>query len=168
LRLDPGQAFGTGSHPTTWQCLHWLGCRLERGASVLDYGCGSGVLAIAARKLGAGRAVAVDIDPVALETARANADANGVSVEIAPPDRIPAGTYDVVLANILANPLRMLAPLLAGLVRPGGCIVLAGILPAQADDVARAYRPWIELHRASERDGWVCLSGVRGEPPLVD
>lgn len=162
LRLDPGQAFGTGSHPTTWQCLQWLDGNLVPGNSVVDYGCGSGVLAIAACKLGAGRAVAVDIDPVAVAVTRENAHRNDVRLLAALADEVPPGPYDLVLANILANPLRVLAPLLAGLVRPGGRIVLAGILSAQADDLVSAYRAWFELRRDNERDGWVCLTGVRG------
>jgi ribosomal protein L11 methyltransferase len=161
LRLDPGLAFGTGGHPTTWQCLRWLESNLAAGASVLDYGCGSGVLAIAARKLGAGRVLGVDIDPRALEVSRDNAVANAVEIELTGPDRVPSGPYDVVLANILSNPLRLLAPLLAGLTRPGGKVVLAGILDQQAASVAAAYAQWYDMQVASEKDGWTCLAGTR-------
>jgi ribosomal protein L11 methyltransferase len=161
LILDPGLAFGTGSHPTTWQCLRWLHANLTPGASVLDYGCGSGVLAIAAKRLGAGPVVAVDIDPVALEATRANAAANAAEVAVASPDAVTPGPYDVVLANILAGPLKLLAPLLASHAAAGGRIVLAGILTAQAADVAAAYAPWCDLAQVSQKDGWACLAGAR-------
>jgi ribosomal protein L11 methyltransferase len=161
LILDPGLAFGTGGHPTTWQCLRWLDANLAVGASVLDYGCGSGVLAIAAKRLGAGRVVAVDIDPAALEATRANASANAASVTVASPDGVPPGPYSVVLANILAGPLKLLAPLLARYLAAGGSVVLAGILAQQAADVAAAYAPWCELAPVSEKDGWTCLAGPR-------
>lgn len=161
LRLDPGLAFGTGSHPTTWQCLHWLERNLRGGESVLDYGCGSGVLAIAAKRLHAGLVVGVDIDPAALEASQANAAANRVEIQVAAPDRVPPGPYDIVVANILSNPLRVLAPLLAGFSRPGGRIVLAGILAKQAGTVGEAYAPWFEIEPASEKEGWTCLAGTR-------
>jgi ribosomal protein L11 methyltransferase len=161
LRLDPGLAFGTGGHPTTWQCLRWLESNLAAGALVLDYGCGSGVLAIAAKKLGAGRVLGVDIDPRALEVSRDNAVVNAVEIELTGPDSVPAGPYDVVLANILSNPLRLLAPLLAGLTRPGGKVVLAGILNQQAASVTAAYAGWYDMQVASEKDGWTCLAGKR-------
>jgi len=161
LRLDPGLAFGTGSHPTTAQCLRWLESTLPAGASVIDYGCGSGVLAIAARKLGAGRVVAVDIDPSALTATRDNAALNGVDIEIADTDAVDAGPYDVVMANILSNPLKVLAPLLSSLARMDGALVLAGVLTSQAQDVAQAYRPWFDLEATFETDGWTCLSGRR-------
>jgi ribosomal protein L11 methyltransferase len=161
LILDPGLAFGTGSHPTTWQCLRWLHANLASGASVLDYGCGSGVLAIAAKRLGAGRVVAVDIDPAALEVTRANAATNAVEVLVASPDAVPPGRYEVVLANILAGPLELLAPLLASHAPAGGRIVLAGILTRQAAHVAAAYAPWCDLVQVSEKDGWACLEGAR-------
>ena len=161
LRLDPGLAFGTGSHPTTSQCLRWLEANLRGGESVLDYGCGSGILAIAAKRLNAGQVVAVDIDASALESSRANASINGVEIKVAAPDRVPAGPYDVVVANILSNPLRVLAPLLAGFIRPGGRIALAGILTQQAESVGEAYSPWFEIGPFSDQDGWTCLAGVR-------
>jgi ribosomal protein L11 methyltransferase len=161
LRLDPGLAFGTGSHPTTWQCLSWLEANLTAGSSVLDYGCGSGVLAIAAKKLGAGTVVAVDIDSHAVQASRDNARANGVEIHVTAPDATPPGPYDVVVANILSNPLRLLAPLLAVLTRPGGRVVLAGILDQQGASVAAAYSQWFDVHAASTKDGWVCLAGAR-------
>ena len=161
LRLDPGLAFGTGSHPTTAQCLRWLESNLAPGASLIDYGCGSGVLGIAAKRLGAGRVVAVDIDPAAQAATRDNAALNGVTLEVADPDSVDCGPYDVVMANILSNPLKVLAPLLSSMTRPDGWLVLAGILQAQAPDVAQAYRPWVALEAASECDGWTCLSGRR-------
>lgn len=161
LRLDPGLAFGTGAHPTTWQCLRWLDSNLTAGASVLDYGCGSGVLAIAAKRLGAGLVLGVDIDRHAREVSRDNAAANGVEIQLSDPDSAPPGPYDVVLANILANPLRLLAPVLAGLTRSGGNVVLAGILDRQAGQVAAAYAPWYDVHASSGKDGWICLAGTR-------
>ena len=161
LRLDPGLAFGTGGHPTTCQCLRWLEAHLAAEASVLDYGCGSGVLAIAAKRLGAGRVVGIDIDPGALQATRDNARVNAVEIDVALPDAVPPGPYDVVVANILSNPLRLLAPLLATLQQPGGQIVLAGILRHQAQDAARAYSGWYAMQVASEKDGWTCLAGTR-------
>lgn len=161
LRLDPGLAFGTGSHPTTWQCLRWLDEHLRPGESVLDYGCGSGILAIAAKKLGAQRVLGTDIDPNALEASRRNAGENAVAIEFVLPDALPDDRFDVVVANILANPLRVLAPLLAERTRPGGKIVLAGILDAQTRAVSEAYRPWFDLTVTYRREGWACLAGGR-------
>jgi len=131
--LDPGLAFGTGSHPTTRLCLQWLEANLRPGETVLDYGCGSGILAIAAVKLGAGRTVGVDIDPQAVESARDNAARNAVEADFRLSGDLPEGDYDVVVANILTNPLKALMPLLAARTRPGGRIILSGILEAQAD-----------------------------------
>jgi len=161
LRLDPGLAFGTGTHPTTWQCLHWLDQNLNQGQSVLDYGCGSGVLAIAAKRLGAGKVSGVDLDAHALCASRENARLNDVSAEFLAPDALPDAEYDVVLANILANPLRVLAPLLASRTRPNGAIVLAGILQLQSEAVRLAYAPWFDLTGSVVRDGWICMSGAR-------
>jgi ribosomal protein L11 methyltransferase len=161
LRLDPGVAFGTGSHPTTAQCLRWLETHLCPGQRVLDYGCGSGILAIAASRLSAGAVVAVDIDPGALDACRANARANGVEISVVSPEHAPAGPYDVVLANILANPLRVLAPLLATFVRPGGWLVLAGILDHQAEELMSLYQAWFEIEMVSAEEGWACLAGMR-------
>jgi len=163
LRLDPGLAFGTGAHPTTWQCLRWLDEHLRRGQSVLDYGCGSGILTIAAQRLGAGDAIGVDIDPNALRASRDNAELNGVGARFVLPHELPDMAFDVVVANILANPLRMLAPLLAARTRMNGHLVLAGILQSQAEAVRLAYLPWFDLDPAMPRDGWVCLCGARRE-----
>lgn len=158
--LDPGLAFGTGSHPTTRLCLRWLDNNLTSGVSVLDYGCGSGILAIAAMKLGADSAVGVDVDKQAVIASHDNALANQVeSVQFYLPDDAPKATYDLVVANILTNPLRMLAPLLAGATKQGGQIVLSGILQEQADDVMAIYQQWFDLNPPIFEDGWSCLSG---------
>jgi ribosomal protein L11 methyltransferase len=164
IRLDPGLAFGTGSHPTTLLCLRWLAQNVFPQASVLDYGCGSGILAIAAAMLGAGKVAGVDVDPRAIAASRANAVANGVAVEFGLPDELPAQPYDVVVANILANPLELLAPLLARRVRAGGHVVLSGILEPQAGRVAAAYARWFNIAPWGSGDGWVALAGVRVEP----
>ncbi len=161
LRLDPGLAFGTGAHPTTWQCLRWLEENLHAGQSLLDYGCGSGILAIAAKRLGAGLVFGVDVDPGALRVSADNARANGVHARFVMPDVLPEIAFDVVMANILANPLRVLAPLLAARTLLCGHIVLAGILQSQADAVRAAYAPWFDLASGPQRDGWTCMSGVR-------
>ena len=161
IRLDPGQAFGTGSHPTTRLCLEWLAAQRPRGA-VLDYGCGSGILAIAARLLGASRVVGVDLDPAAVETARSNASANGVVATFGLPDLDAAqGCFDVVVANILARPLVVLAPLLLARLRPGGRLVLSGILDRQAVEVVQAYRGGADMSHYGEPGEWVCLTGTR-------
>jgi ribosomal protein L11 methyltransferase len=161
LRLDPGLAFGTGSHPTTRLCLRWLDRHLAAGACVIDYGCGSGVLAIAARLLGAGAVTGVDIDPQAVIASRDNAARNGVAATFLEPDDFSPPPADVVVANILSNPLRVLAPLICGLARCGGAVVLSGILSAQRELVADAYRPWLDLRPAEEEEGWVCLWGIK-------
>jgi ribosomal protein L11 methyltransferase len=161
IRLDPGLAFGTGSHPTTRLCLRWLEQHVRPDSSVLDYGCGSGILAIAALKLGASAAVGVDVDPAAVAAARENAARNGVAARFVGTDVALALPVDLVVANILANPLIVLAPVLAAQCRPGGRIALAGILAAQSDAVADAYRQWFAMARFAEDDGWVCLEGVR-------
>ncbi|MCX7194143.1 MAG: 50S ribosomal protein L11 methyltransferase [Proteobacteria bacterium] len=158
--LDPGLAFGTGSHPTTRLCLRWLDEHLQGGERVLDYGCGSGILAIAALKLGAAGAVGVDVDAQAVTASRDNAIANSVeNVQFYLPNDAPKASYDLVVANILTNPLRMLAPLLAEATRPGGQIVLSGILETQAQDVMSIYQQWFDLNAPVFEDGWVCLSG---------
>lgn len=164
VRLDPGVAFGTGTHPTTRLCLRWLDASLRPGASVLDYGCGSGILAIAAAKLGASRVVGSDIDPQALQAARANSEANSVRADYTQPDSLRAGTWDVVLANILSNPLMLLAPALLARVAPGGALVLSGVLERQADEVIEAYRAadaGVPLSVWAADEGWVCLAGHR-------
>ncbi len=161
LVLDPGLAFGTGSHPTTRLCLQWLDRNLHGGETLLDYGCGSGILAIAALKLGAGKVVGVDIDSQAIQASRFNAGQNQVSAEFYLPDDAPAVKADVVVANILTNPLKMLAPMLANAARSGGRIVLSGILSHQGEDVLAVYREWFDIEVADESEGWVCLSGVR-------
>lgn len=158
--LDPGLAFGTGSHPTTRLCLRWLDSNLLCGVSVLDYGCGSGILAIAALKLGAARSVGVDLDKQAVIASRDNALANQVeNVQFYLPEAAPKETYDLVVANILTNPLRMLAPLLADAAKQGGQIVLSGILQEQADDVMAIYQQWFDFEPPIFEDGWSCLSG---------
>lgn len=167
LVLDPGLAFGTGSHPTTRMCLQWL-VRTRPAGSVLDYGCGSGILAIAAAKLGAGEVVGVDIDPQAVRSAHDNADANGVTAaffdagDTLPP---PYDTkkYDVVLANILANPLRILAPALTARLKPGASLVLAGLLAEQAEELIGIYSPWLDMRVADTQEGWSLLVGCAPE-----
>lgn len=161
LVIDPGLAFGTGTHPTTRLCLEWLDRHLRTGDCVLDYGCGSGILAIAAMKLGAGTATAVDIDPAAVLAARNNAMQNQAAVEVVGADRAVAATYDVVLANILANPLKLLAPLLSRATRSGGHVVLSGILDHQAGEVGACYGEWFDMNFDQREDGWVLLVGCR-------
>ena len=161
LRIDPGLAFGTGSHATTRMCLRWLDANLVRGASLLDYGCGSGILAIAAAKLGADNTCGVDVDAQAVLASRANAAANAVNGWFGTPAALRVGTFDVVVSNILANPLVILAPLLAGRVRAGGHIVLSGILDAQAAQVAAAYARWFTIDIWEKDEGWVALAGSR-------
>jgi ribosomal protein L11 methyltransferase len=161
LVLDPGRAFGTGSHPTTRACLRWLERRVFRGARVLDYGCGSGILTVAAAKLGAAEVVGVDIDPDALAAARENAALNRTPARFLDARAPLDFSADLVVANILAGPLEVLAPLLAGRCRPGGRICLAGILEAEAPRVARAYAPWFDMAVADVDEGWIVLEGNR-------
>lgn len=161
LVLDPGLAFGTGSHPTTRLCLQWLEANLQSGESVLDYGCGSGILAIAAKQLGAGVVLGTDIDPQAVQSARDNAERNQVDALFYLPDALPSAQYAVVIANILSNPLRVLAPMLAGRVQAGGRIVLSGILAEQAEEMRALYGEWFRMQPAILDDGWACLSGTR-------
>jgi len=161
IALDPGLAFGTGSHPTTRLCLRWLDDHLQSGSTVLDYGCGSGILAIAAMKLGAYSAVGIDVDAQAILASHDNAEANHVTANFNLPEDASLIQYDVVVANILTNPLRALAPLLAGATKSGGHIVLSGVLSEQADDVKRIYAQWFDMATAIVEDGWACLSGVK-------
>jgi len=160
IRLDPGMAFGTGTHPTTRMCLGWIAAHEAdiAGRRVLDYGCGSGILAIGAAMHGGTPIDAVDIDPAAISTTAQNAADNGVTLRSGAPD-MAAGQYPLVLANILATPLKMLAPLLCGHVAPGGHLVLAGILERQADELKAAYAPWIALDVANTVDGWILMTG---------
>ena len=167
IRLDPGLAFGTGTHPTTRMCLRWIarnGAVAADGTStlgrVLDYGCGSGILAIGAAKFGAVDIDAVDIDPAAVESTLQNAQANGVQLKAGLPDKAQ-GEYRTVLANILATPLRVLAPLLCGHVAAGGHLVLAGILERQAEELQEAYAPWLQLQVADKEDGWILMTASR-------
>ena len=159
LQLDPGLAFGTGSHPTTRLCLEWLEHEVQPGRTLLDYGCGSGILAIAALKLGAGDTLGIDIDPAALAAANDNATRNGVNLRIAHSASAPEGQFDLVVANILTNPLKLLAPLLVSRVKPGGRIALSGVLETQADDVVAAYAPHLALCVGGVHEGWVRLEG---------
>ena len=161
LVLDPGMAFGTGSHPTTRLCLEWLESIISAGASVLDYGCGSGILAIAAAKLGAGNVLGVDIDVQAVTAATDNAERNDVSARFGDSSQEIKGQFDIVVANILSNPLKALAPAICGHVRTGGKLALSGILAEQTDDLISAYAPYIALSVADQREGWVCLSGIK-------
>ena len=161
LELDPGLAFGTGSHPTTRLCMQWLEKNLKAGETVLDYGCGSGILAIVAKKLGAGDTLGIDIDPNAVEASRYNAERNRVEAAFALPDATSEATYDLVVANILSNPLKLMAAMLSARVRPGGRLVLSGVLERQAEEVAAAYAPWLALSVWRAEEGWVCLHGTR-------
>jgi len=162
LELDPGLAFGTGTHATTAMCLEWLDGFPLSGLRALDYGCGSGILALAALRLGVESACAVDIDPQALVATRDNARRNGLiaQLEIHNAGNVPPGPFDLVLANILAGPLQQLAPELARLC-PTGTLLLAGLLDAQAAEVADAYSPWFDIETAARRDGWIALIGHR-------
>ena len=161
LAVDPGLAFGTGSHPTTKLCMQWLEEHPDLASkTLLDYGCGSGILAIAAKRLGCGPAIGVDIDPQAVISAKDNARHNEVSVDFYLPEEDQVDSqHDVVVANILANPLQVLAPALCQRIAPNGHIVLSGILARQAEEVIATYQPWLKLHIWRECDGWVCLTG---------
>lgn len=160
IRLDPGLAFGTGTHPTTRMCLRWIARQPGPFGRVLDYGCGSGILAIGAAKFGATDIDAVDIDEAAVESTRLNAEANGVSVNAGLPDKA-GGLYAIVLANILATPLKVLAPLLCAHVAQGGSLVLAGILERQADELKAAYSPFLALDVSDCEDGWILMTATR-------
>jgi ribosomal protein L11 methyltransferase len=159
IRLDPGLAFGTGTHPTTRMCLRWIARHGVQGQRVLDYGCGSGILAIGAAKYGAQDIDAVDIDEAAVTSTVLNAQANGVELVAGLPDKAQ-GLYQTVLANILATPLKVLAPLLCSYVAPAGSLVLAGILERQADELKAAYAPWIQLEVADSEDGWILMTAT--------
>jgi ribosomal protein L11 methyltransferase len=161
LVLDPGMAFGTGSHPTTRLCLEWLERSVTPGLSILDYGCGSGILAIAAAKLGAGSILGVDIDLQAVAAATINADRNNVNACFADSSQEIKGQFDIVVANILSNPLRALAPAICSHVRPGGKLALSGILAEQSEEMLAIYAPYLALSVADTRDGWVCLAGTK-------
>ncbi|MBU9664758.1 50S ribosomal protein L11 methyltransferase [Burkholderia multivorans] len=163
LELDPGLAFGTGSHPTTRLCMEWLEQSVQPGQSVLDYGCGSGILAILAKKCGANPVVGIDIDPQAVESARQNSERNRAEVTYGLPDACPAGEFDIVVANILSNPLKLMASMLASKVKPGGRIALSGVLARQADEVAAVYARYVDISVWREHEGWVCLAGTRRE-----
>lgn len=163
LVLDPGLAFGTGSHPTTRLCLNWIDTHLPAGASLLDYGCGSGVLALAASRFGAGLVLGIDIDPQSIVSSRYNAEHNHCPIRFELPADDPGGSFDVVVANILSNPLMVMAPMLAARVKPRGELVLSGILERQAEQVMAAYAPWLALSVWGREDGWVCLHGRRPE-----
>lgn len=160
IRLDPGLAFGTGTHPTTRMCLRWIARHDLAGQRVLDYGCGSGILAIGAAKFGAHTIDAVDIDEAAVASTEANAQANHVQLNAGLPDQA-VGEYQTVLANILATPLKVLAPLLCSHVQAGGALVLAGILERQADELKDAYAPYLRLTVADSEDGWILMTATR-------
>lgn len=165
LELDPGLAFGTGSHPTTRLCMEWLEANPPANQSVLDYGCGSGILALVAKKLHASDVIGVDIDPQANESARFNSERNRCDVAYFLPDefnaRYASRRFDVVVANILSGPLKLMAPMLGGRIAAGGALVLSGVLAQQADEVIAAYAPFVALSVWGERDGWVALAGSR-------
>jgi len=167
LELDPGLAFGTGSHPTTRLCMEWLEAHPAPAKTVLDYGCGSGILAMVAKKVGAGEVVGVDIDPQAIESAADNAQRNHCEIEYFLPDTFAQSAhaeqkFDIVVANILSSPLKLMAPMLSGRVAPGGALILSGVLARQAEEVAAAYAPFIKLGVWAEQDGWVALHGRLG------
>ena len=164
LMLDPGLAFGTGTHPTTALCLEWLDAHPPEGSLVIDYGCGSGILAVAALKLGARHCWGIDIDPQALTATRDNAEKNQIDdahLYVAEPDGLPPITADLVMANILSGPLVELAPTLSDLVRPGGQIVLSGILREQDDEVLSAYSQWFDMEPPVTNEDWVRLEGIK-------
>jgi ribosomal protein L11 methyltransferase len=167
VQLDPGLAFGTGTHPSTALCLRALDTLDLADKTVIDYGCGSGILAVAAARLGARSVIAVDIDPQAVQATRQNAERNGAGsrVQALLPDQLPPQSADLLVANILSGPLKMLAPRFAGLVKPGGNLVLAGLLENDADGIRAAYAPWFELPQGAVEDGWLCLAGTRRPPP---
>lgn len=162
--LDPGLAFGTGTHPTTTLCLEWLSAHLKKGELVIDYGCGSGILGISASKLGAKKVIAIDHDPQALESTKNNAQRNQLTraeIEIHPPGHITEFSADVLIANILAKPLIEMASFFAGLLKPRGRLVLSGILESQIDEVLSAYHPWFAMNAPAHLEEWVRITGKR-------
>ncbi|HJV83613.1 50S ribosomal protein L11 methyltransferase [Noviherbaspirillum sp.] len=163
LELDPGLAFGTGSHPTTRLCMEWLEAHAPQGLTVLDYGCGSGILAMVANKLGAAQVIGVDIDPQAIESARYNSERNHCEIDYYLPEEFATSShpqrFDIVVANILSSPLKLMAPMLTSRVAAGGKLVLSGILARQADEVAAAYAPFMKMSVWAEHEGWIALSG---------
>ena len=159
--LDPGLAFGTGSHPTTFMCLRWIAENITPELEVLDYGCGSGILAITAKKVGAKLVDGVDIDAQAIESSLYNAEVNQVVVNFCLPNQFVAKQYDVVIANILSNPLRMLASALASYVKPSGQIILSGILESQIEEMCEIYAQWFAMSTYTIQEGWACLHGVK-------
>lgn len=159
--LDPGLAFGTGSHPTTFMCLRWIAENIIPELEVLDYGCGSGILAITAKKVGAKLVDGVDIDAQAIESSLYNAEVNQVMVNFCLPNQFVAKQYDVVIANILSNPLRMLASALASYVKPCGQIILSGILESQIEEMCEIYAQWFVMSTYTIQEGWACLHGVK-------
>jgi ribosomal protein L11 methyltransferase len=161
LELDPGLAFGTGSHPTTRLCMEWLEQHVKPGQSLLDYGCGSGILAILAQKCGADPVIGIDIDPQAVISARQNSERNQAPVSYGLPDECPAGEFDIVVANILSNPLKLMASMLCSKIKPGGRIALSGVLARQAEEVAAVYAPLVDIGVWREHEGWVCLAGTK-------
>lgn len=159
--LDPGLAFGTGSHPTTFMCLKYLAENVNSTQDILDYGCGSGILAITAKKLGAKQVDGVDIDPQAIESSLYNAENNNVKVNFSLPNSFNSKQYDVVIANILSNPLRMLASALSSYVKQNGKIILSGILADQIEEMSEIYSEWFNMRTYTVQEGWACLEGIR-------
>jgi len=163
VHLDPGLAFGTGTHPTTALCLEWLDATELKGKTVIDFGCGSGVLAVAALKLGAAHAIGVDNDPQAIEASRVNAERNGVAAELDLhlPENFPPRREDILIANILAGPLADLAPLFADCIKPGGLLALSGILQGQETELLARYAAWFDRLQVATREDWVRITGMR-------
>lgn len=161
ISFDPGLAFGTGKHPTTFMCLTWLEKTIRGNEKVLDFGCGSGILALCAKKLGASIVSGVDIDPQALQSTRDNAKKNKLAIEVALPEKLKRKSFDILVANILANPLMHLANTLQGYLSPGGKIALSGILSDQADTIQKVYSKWFTMNRIKIKDNWALLTGLK-------